>query len=644
MEEWPPRPGGPAERSSTAGNRRRGGGPPSSRHPGQTPARTEPPRQATEPSRQPRPHPQPPPPPAGDQPRDGQPRRQQPGRQQPRRQQPRRQRPGPQEPRPQEPRTGKARDSQQQSRPGRPPRRAERSDSTGPTGKSRPTKAPGPRPAPPSGSARSSRYRAAKAALALVSALVLSLTGYGWSTFKNLQNGLSTADVIGFSAPDGATDILLVGNDSRTDAQGNPLPREVLAQLRAGRNEGELTDSLILVRIPNDGSRAVAISLPRDLYVEMPDGFGEHKLNSAYSRAKGYTAEQLVAEGADPVTVRNESISAGRKLLLHTVEDLTGVGIDHYAEINLLGFSLLTEAVGGVEVCLKAPVDDKFSGANFPAGPQTITGPDALAFVRQRHGLPRGDLDRVVRQQVFLASLANRVLSAGTLGNPSRIRELIGATQQSLVLDDDFNVLDFAARIQGLAAGNVEFLTVPLLGEAESNDEGAVLEVDPEAVRAFVASAIGAAPQAVAGAPETARITVDVLNASGVTGLAGGVSQQLTDRGFGVGEVANADARELSLVRYPTGEQDAGRTVAQALGGLPAEEDPNLPSGTVQVYLGENYSGPGTDGFAGHALMRLDGRPGTGAVSGAFHSPARTDRTAQPPAPPLVAGETPCVD
>ncbi|HEX2301654.1 MAG TPA: LCP family protein, partial [Pseudonocardiaceae bacterium] len=560
---------------------------------------------------------------------------------------PRRQEPGPKQPGQQQPRPGKARSAPPQPRPSRPAKSTDRPDRSGPA-ESRAVPAPGSRPTPPAApDHRPPRLRAAKIALALVSALVLILTGYGWSTFKNLQNGLSTADVIGFSAPDGATDILLVGNDSRTDAQGNPLPRDVLAQLRAGQNEGELTDTMILVRIPNDGSRAVAISLPRDLYVEMPDGFGEHKLNSAYSRAKGHAAGQLVEDGADPATVHNESISAGRKLLLQTVEDLTGVGIDHYAEINLLGFSLLTEAVGGVQVCLKAPVHDEFSGADFPAGPQTITGPDALAFVRQRHGLPRGDLDRVVRQQVFLASLANRVLSAGTLSNPGRIRELVGATQQSLVLDDNFNVLDFAARIQGLAAGNVEFLTVPLLGEAQSDDEGAVLQADPEAVQAFAASAIGMGPQSGAGAPETTRITVDVLNASGVTGLASGVSQQLTDQGFGTGTVDNADARELSLVRYPTGEQDAARTVAEALGGLPSEEDPNLPSGTVQVYLGENYSGPGTDGFAGHSLMRLDGRSATGAVSGASHSPVRPGQAAQPPPPPtlpLVAGDTPCVD
>ncbi|HEX2300857.1 MAG TPA: LCP family protein, partial [Pseudonocardiaceae bacterium] len=509
-----------------------------------------------------------------------------------------------------------------------------------------PTKAPSRQVEPTEAAAdaanHSARLRAAKAVLAVVSALVLSLTGYGWSTFKNLQNGLSTADVIGFSAPDGATDILLVGNDNRTDAHGNPLPSEVLAQLRAGDNEGELTDTMILVRIPNDGSRAVAVSLPRDLYVEMSDGFGEHKLNSAYARAKNYTAEQLVEEGADPATVRNESISAGRKLLLHTVEDLTGVGIDHYAEINLLGFSLLTEAVGGVQVCLREAVDDQFSGAEFPAGPQTISGPDALAFVRQRHGLPRGDLDRVVRQQVFLASLADRVLSAGTLSNPGRIRELISATQQSLVLDENLNVLDFASRLQGLAAGNVQFVTVPLEGETDS-DEGAALEVDPDEVQAFVAATIENSPQPAAGAPETARITVDVLNASGASGLAADVSERLIDRGFGTGAVANADAREISLVRYPTGEQDVAETVAEALGSLPAEEDPNLPAGTVQVYLGEDYSGPGTDGFTGQALVRLDGRAAPGTVTGASHSSPGTHAQPPPPPPPLVAGDVPCV-
>lgn len=484
---------------------------------------------------------------------------------------------------------------------------------------------------------RPSRLCAPKLVLALVSVLVFGLTAYGWFTFRDLQSGLSTANVIGFSAPDGATDILLVGNDSRTDAQGNPLPPDVLARLRAGDNEGELTDSMILVRIPNDGSAAVAISLPRDLYVKIPDGFGTHKLNSAYSRGKGDAAAQLVKEGADPATLRSESVSAGRKLLLQTVEDLTGIGIDHYAELNLLGFALLTEAVGGVRVCLRAPVKEKASGADFPAGPQTISGPDALAFVRQRHGLARGDLDRVVRQQVFLASFADQVLSAGTLANPGRLRELLGATKQSLVLDDGFNVLDFTSRIQGIAAGHVKFMTVPLLSETSRGSDGDVLEVDPAAVRSFVASAIRAAPAAEPGAPETGRITVEVRNASRIVGLAATISRQLTEQGFGAGQVANSDPRAVSLVRYPTGQADAAQTVAAALGGLPAEEDPNLPAGTVRVYLGEDYSGPGTNRAASGRGLRPHGRLAT-------HTAAGPLRPAPAPAPPMVASDVPCVD
>lgn len=485
--------------------------------------------------------------------------------------------------------------------------------------------------------------RGAKLALAMVSVLVLGVTGYGWATFQSLQQGLSTTDVIGFSGPDRATDILLVGMDSRTDAQGNLLPADVLSRLRAGDNEGELTDTMILVRIPNDGRRAVAISLPRDLYVQLPDGYGQHKLNSAFIRARNATAERLVAQGADPAAVRTESIAAGRKLLLQAVKDLTGVGIDHYAEINLLGFSLLTEAVGGVQVCLREPVRDTFSGANFPAGPQVISGPDALAFVRQRHGLPRGDLDRIVRQQVYLAALADKVLTAGTLSSPSRIRQLIDATQQSLVLDEDLDVLDFAARMQGLAAGNVVFETVPVLGNGDSESDGDVLRVDPEAVQAFVAAAtdVAPAPDLTPGSPARATVTVDVLNASDQTGLAKSVSEQLAGQGFAQGAVGNTPARATSVVRYPAGEQHAGQAVADTLGGLPVEEGSNLTAGTVQVYLGRDYPGPVTPRIGGASYLRVDGS--TAASTG--RPVADTARATPAPASraPMMSGDVPCV-
>jgi LCP family protein required for cell wall assembly len=489
---------------------------------------------------------------------------------------------------------------------------------------------------------------------AMLSVLVFGVTGYGWSTFRELHQGLSTTDVIGATSPDKATDILLVGLDSRTDAHDNPLPRQVLAQLRAGDNEGELTDTMILVRIPNDGQHAVAISLPRDLYVELPEGYGKHKLNSAFTRAKSATAQRLVEQGADAATIRAESVAAGRKELLQAVKNLTGVGIDHYAEINLLGFALLTDAVGGVPVCLRAAVHDKFSGANFPAGPQLISGPDALAFVRQRHGLPRGDLDRIVRQQAYLASLANKILTAGTLANPSRIRQLINVAQQTLVLDEGFDVLDFATRMQGLTAGNVAFETVPVLGDGDSDTDGSVLKVDPEAVRAFVAQAVEPPTSTTAGPPAPATIVVDVFNGAAVAGLAKSVSEQLAEQGFGQGSVGNSTTRASSVVRYPAGSADAGHLVADALGGLPLEEDANLGGGTVQVYLGKDYPGVRKRRIGGASLQPA----GTARAQGAAQTIPETaygERTSgpasattvsptpEPPKPTVVGGKVPCV-
>jgi hypothetical protein len=258
-----------------------------------------------------------------------------------------------------------------------------------------------------------------------------------------------------------------------------------------------------------------------------------------------------------------------------------------------------------------------------------------------------------VRQQAYLASLANKILTAGTLANPSRIRQLINAAQQSLVLDDGFDVLDFATRMQGLTAGNVAFETVPVLGDGESDTDGSVLKVDPETVRTFVAQAVDPSARASAGLASAATITVDVLNAAGVAGLAKAVSEQLIEQGFSQGAVGNSPVRTSSVVRYPVGGEDAGRLVADTLGGLPIEEDADLSADTVQVYLGKNYSGADKRRVGGAALQPV----GTAAASGAARTTApmgeqATERASvaaptspvpPPPRPTMVGGNVPCV-
>src|SRR5690606_15857988 len=124
-------------------------------------------------------------------------------------------------------------------------------------------------------------------------------------------------------------------------------------------------------------------------------GLGKGKINSAYGITKQTAQDDMLADGATPEAAEEKSTQRGRQALIGSVAGLTGITVDHYAEVSLLGFVLLTDAVGGVDVCLRHPVDEPLSGAYFPAGRQKLDGPQALSFVRQRHNLERGDLDRI---------------------------------------------------------------------------------------------------------------------------------------------------------------------------------------------------------------------------------------------------------
>ncbi len=333
----------------------------------------------------------------------------------------------------------------------------------------------------------------ARTVLVLASVAALAVTAAGWTALDHLQRNVNTSDVLGRfpGAPlpdDRATDILLVGSDSRTDAQGDPLPPEVLKTLRTEATTGLNTDTLVLVRVPDDGSRATAVSIPRDTYTAVP-GREPKKINSVYGLTKAATEDRLRRSGVtDSGEIRRKSKLAGQRALVRTVQALTGVHVDHYAEVNLLGFYEVTKAIGGVEVCLRNATSDKDSGADFPAGRQTISGADALAFVRQRHGLPRGGLDRIVRQQVFMAAVARKVLSTGTLTSPEKLNDLVAAARKSVVLDQDWDIMGFVRRMQSLASGNVRFVTMPIADATARSPRGrSIVRVDPAQVEAFFA-------------------------------------------------------------------------------------------------------------------------------------------------------------
>ncbi|MFI9384266.1 LCP family protein [Kutzneria sp. NPDC052558] len=455
------------------------------------------------------------------------------------------------------------------------------------------------------------------------------LTGYAWTTLTSLTDGLTTDNVIKAEKPaDGAVDVLLVGLDSRTDAHGNPLDPKLLAQLNAGPDDGELnTDTLILVHIPNDTSKPAALlSIPRDSYVDIPGGYGKHKINSAYARAMNDKAAELRKQGAgDAKQIVQQSQSAGREELITTIEQLTGASIDHYAEINLFGFSEITQAIGGVKVCLKQATKDKLSGADFPAGEQTISGVNALKFVRQRHELPNGDLDRIRRQQVFMAGLASNVLSGGTLTNPGKLSSLIGAIKNAVVLDQGWDLLGFAGQLKGMTGGGLHFQTIPTgRPDLPTPNDGQAVEVIPSQVKAFVQQLTGITPSTTApsgGSSSTpAGITVEVRNANGKSGLAGSVMAALVAKGFIEGDTDVATKRSQSVIRYPSGGAANAQKVSAALGGgYDTEEDNSVPAGHVRIFVSTAYNGPGAQGFTGpaaYALAPTTAAPTTSAPAG----------------------------
>ncbi|MGE2728544.1 LCP family protein [Mycolicibacterium vaccae] len=444
----------------------------------------------------------------------------------------------------------------------------------------------------------------------VVALAVVIGTGVAWGKIRSFEAGINHISpvALGDGGDDGAIDILLVGMDSRTDAHGNPLSQEELATLRAGNDVSTNTDTIILVRIPNNGKSATAISIPRDSYVEAP-GIGKMKINGVYGSVHLETMKSLVEQqGEDPAVAQKEAAEAGREELIKTVANLTGVTVDHYAEIGLLGFALITDALGGVNVCLKQDVYEPLSGADFAAGWQKLDGPRALSFVRQRHDLPRGDLDRVTRQQAFMASLAHEVISSKTLSSPATLNRLEDAVQRSVVISDGWDIMDFAEQLQKLAGGNVAFATIPIVEEAGWSDDGmqSVVRVDPTAVRNWVDGLLHEQEQGnteeVAYSPD--KTTVEVINDTDVNGLAAAVSHVLGTKGFKPGPVGNNEGEKVATTQVQAVRADdpGAQAVATELGGLKIVENGTVHEGAVRVVLADDYTGPGS-GLDGTDVM-----------------------------------------
>lgn len=433
-----------------------------------------------------------------------------------------------------------------------------------------------------------SAYRArvaARLAIAVVSLVTLVGSGLAWATYQNFAAGIRHGDPVpalgsGQHDIDGSDqDILLLGNDSRADA----TPAELRALSTQDDGASVNTDTMMLLHVPADGGKATVVSFPRDSWVSIPDN-GKGKINSAYG--DGYAS----AKAAGKNEVQRES--AGIRLLIRTISALTGLRIDHYLQVDLLGFYRISNAIGGVDVCLRQAQRDHYSGIDLPAGHSIIKGSQALAFVRQRHGLPGGDLDRIRRQQYFLSAAFDKVLSGGVLLNPFKLHSLLSAVGSSLLTDPALNPISLARQFQELSRGNIKYATIPNDGAQLIYPDGvatSIVAVDTAAMPGFVNRLSGkpADPELAGARPATpGDVTLDVLNGTMMSRLAGRNANALRAAGFHVDVIDSTEPTEATTIEYPNGAQSQALAVAAQVPGAALTETGSVQK--VTLVLGGN--------------------------------------------------------
>ncbi|MEU8973033.1 LCP family protein [Streptomyces monashensis] len=312
----------------------------------------------------------------------------------------------------------------------------------------------GPDGAPPRGArpAPNWRRRIKWTVLTLATVLVVtSVATYFWADSK-LRREVDLSTVIDRPAAGSGTNYLIVGSDSR---EGMSKADE--QKLHTGSAEGKRTDSMMILHVGDNGDTLV--SLPRDSNVTVPS-------------YKGSTSGKVY-----PAQGRQEKLNAtyaedGPTLLVRTIEANTGLHIDHYVEIGFQGFANIVDAVGGVEINIDKGFSDKWSGANFKAGKQTLNGAQALAFVRTRHAFAASDLQRTKNQQKFLSALAHEVATPTTVLNPFTFYPVMGAGLDSLIVDKDMSLWNLASMfwaMKGVQGGGGTSLNMPISGSVGGN-------------------------------------------------------------------------------------------------------------------------------------------------------------------------------
>jgi LCP family protein required for cell wall assembly len=428
------------------------------------------------------------------------------------------------------------------------------------------------------------------AAAGSVLVLVVAGSGYAlisWSTrsiervdaFKGLDDRPSANAA-------GSTTFLLVGSDAREGMSAADMRR--LHVGNAATTEGRRADTMLLMHVSARRGTVQVVSLPRDSYVTIPAHVGtdgsevperRNKLNAAY------------AFGGPPLAVA-------------TVERTTGVRVDHYVEVDFMGFERLVDAVGGVDVCTPVRLRDRKAGLRLPKGTTRVDGETGLAYVRARNLDARADLGRVERQQRFLAAMVGRATSRDVLLDPRALVRLLDATLSAVRADPGLTqheLVTLGTQLRHLSGKDVTFQTVPVADPSFRAPSGAsVAKWDSTAATELFTAMRNDTPPARDKTPRRLRPTVppslvrvQVFNGAGVSGLGTRTGADLANRGFDIAGPAQNWRRTgvtRTILRYDSRYTESIKTLSAALPGAKLVEVPDLGR-TLQVVVGTAYDG-----------------------------------------------------
>lgn len=434
------------------------------------------------------------------------------------------------------------------------------------------------------------RVLLALAAAASVLVLVVSATGYAvvsWSSrsIERVDAFAGLTDRPGPNAP-GTTTFLLVGSDGRDGMTAADQRRlHVGSEASAA---GRRADTMLLVHVSAPRNRVQVVSLPRDSYVTIPAHRGADGTDVPERRTKLNAA---YAFGGPPLTVA-------------TIERSTGVRVDHYVEVDFLGFVHLVDAVGGVEVCTPVRMRDRKAGLRLPAGTSHVDGETGLAFVRARSVDARADLGRVERQQQFLAAMAHRVTSSDVLLDPRALVRFLDAALSAVRADpglSESRLVELGTQLRHISGEDIRFQTVPVANPSfRAPGAGAVALWDETAAGQLFGSLRTDVPLVTERTPRgqrptvpTGQVRVQVYNGVGTPGLGTTASQELAHRGFDVAGPAQ-DWRRTGVtrttIRYDSVYTESIKTLAAALPGARLVPVDGLGR-TLQVVIGSSYDG-----------------------------------------------------